>query len=374
MVILLTAAGITTLVPPNSASLQAPTVPGGISIHASAIQHPLPALRVPIRIAEVEFRESTPYETGAVSAHNLVASRGLLEKVEVGVAANDSSLGGVSSLACGASAGVAAAPDRTDCSPSDIAAATSDATWSLSAPTAAPASIDLGQNVTFTAVIRNANASDHFSYVWIGLPKGCASHDKKIEGCTPAAVGSFSVQVNVTANNSSKTSPATKFKVNADPTITSFGASPSTLLVGTSTVFTVQESFGMSPFQYSYTGLPSGCPSTNAAKFSCTPTSTGKYTVEVTLQDATGSTATLNTTIEVTPRVLGLPPLEGYAVIGGAVAFVALLTLVLVVVRMRHQRARKRAASAPATQKSPPSEPTPPVSPSEQSPPPPGPS
>ncbi|HEV2520232.1 MAG TPA: hypothetical protein VGX00_06390, partial [Thermoplasmata archaeon] len=42
-------------------------------------------------------------------------------------------------------------------------------------------------------------------------------------------------------------------------------------------------------YNYSYSGLPTGCASANASSISCTPTATGSFTVVVTVSDQGGN-------------------------------------------------------------------------------------
>lgn len=81
--------------------------------------------------------------------------------------------------------------------------------------------------------------------------------------------------------------------------ITSFTANPSPVAVGKSTTFTTVATGGVTPYSYSYTGLPTGCGSQNKASFTCTPTKAGTYTVEVFVNDSASHsvTATLSLTV-----------------------------------------------------------------------------
>ncbi|MCI4317428.1 MAG: hypothetical protein L3J96_02725, partial [Thermoplasmata archaeon] len=45
---------------------------------------------------------------------------------------------------------------------------------------------------------------------------------------------------------------------------------------------------GVSPYSYTWTGLPAGCNSANRSSFSCTPSADGNFTIRVTVTDAAG--------------------------------------------------------------------------------------
>ncbi len=81
--------------------------------------------------------------------------------------------------------------------------------------------------------------------------------------------------------------------------ITSFTANPSPVAVGKSTTFTTVATGGVTPYSYSYTGLPPGCGSQNTASFACTPTKAGNYTVKVFVNDSASHSvsATLSLTV-----------------------------------------------------------------------------
>ncbi len=126
--------------------------------------------------------------------------------------------------------------------------------------------------------------------------------------CSPthayAIAGTFSACVNVTDTNGvASVSPGcVSIVVNARPIITSFSASPSTIVLGKSTNLTVVSTGGTGSLSYSYAGLPPGCSSSNTPSLNCTPTSaTGSpFTVSVTVTDALGVKSNKTTSLSVT--------------------------------------------------------------------------
>ena len=81
--------------------------------------------------------------------------------------------------------------------------------------------------------------------------------------------------------------------------ITSFSASTNPVTVGASTQINVFVTGGTAPYSFSYTGLPAGCTSTNAASFPCTPSGIGNFTITVIVTDATAAQSTKTMTLEV---------------------------------------------------------------------------
>jgi hypothetical protein len=221
----------------------------------------------------------------------------------------------------------------------------------VSAAAAPPASdgVDVGQSVAFSATA--AGGSGEYTYTWYGLPTGCSGTTTSRVTCTPGATGTLSVTVNVTDSNRFTVFSGTlSFDVYSDPSVSSFFATPSAIVLGSSTTFETSATGGRTPLTYSYAGLPAGCNSVNEPKFICTPSVAGTFKVEVIVLDQNGLKATQNATLTVDRDVRAVPsppllvqgqtPVEGYALIGIAVAaFVADLAIAgLLVVSLRNRR------------------------------------
>lgn len=212
---------------------------------------------------------------------------------------------------------------------------------SVSAPSAstAPGGVDLGETVTFS--VTATGGSGGYTYAWSGLPTGCVSVATPSISCTPTEAGDFSVAVNVTDSNGFiVTSRTLSYVVYTDPTVSSFGASPGTVVQGSSTTFSTEATGGKTPFTYSYLGLPGGCSSENLSTFTCTPSATGTFTVEVVVLDANGFKVTGNATLTVNAELLGLPLSEGYVYIGAVVALAAVTVAAVVLLVSRYRKRR----------------------------------
>lgn len=88
--------------------------------------------------------------------------------------------------------------------------------------------------------------------------------------------------------------------------VLSFQALPSNLTLGQGTNLSVQVTGGDLPYTYHYSGLPSGCTSTNASHLTCVPSSAGMYNVSILATDPFGQSTTAATTLDVHPAI---PPL-----------------------------------------------------------------
>lgn len=209
----------------------------------------------------------------------------------------------------------------------------------ISVPTPTPGSggIDARQSVTLATTA--AGGAGGFSYSWVGLPAGCSSSNRSVFTCVPTANGTFEVRAVATdANGYSVESSALVYTVYADPSVDSFSASPNSLLAGTSAQLTVEVEGGAPALVFSYSGLPSGCASSDSSTLSCSPSTAGTYHIIVTVTDANGMQTSSNLTLVVEPTFIGLPAFEGYAVVGG----ILVLTLVAVIAAALLARRRRK--------------------------------
>lgn len=71
----------------------------------------------------------------------------------------------------------------------------------------------------------------------------------------------------------------------AAPSVASFVASPSPVVVDHPVHLAVSVSGGAAPLSFAYAGLPAGCASANASQLNCTPSETGTFNVSVWVND-----------------------------------------------------------------------------------------
>jgi LPXTG-motif cell wall-anchored protein len=142
-----------------------------------------------------------------------------------------------------------------------------------------------------------------------------------------------------------------------DPTITSFTAQPPTVHVGNVTVLTVKVSGGTAPYKYAYTGLPSGCGSTDRAILNCTPTVNGTYSVNVTVTDVQGRTVRSSLVLEVLTTSSGSSPNSGWSSLVPWLLVVGIAVVAVVALALLIRRRRARGHGTPPTPSSEPSQP-----------------
>jgi len=197
-----------------------------------------------------------------------------------------------------------------------------DSDPSVTTPTPSAASADVGQQITFSTTA--SGGSGGYVYTWTGLPAGCSTADSPVVVCVPTAAGSRLVTASVTDSNGfTDASSSLSYTVAVDPTITQFVATPAKLLVGQSLALVASVTGGNLPYTYSYSGLPAGCTSIDSLAISCNPTTAGNFEILVTVTDSVGESTSEDVNVTVGAVFLGLPATEGYVLLGGTVAAVA---------------------------------------------------
>ncbi|MCI4368512.1 MAG: hypothetical protein L3K09_02980, partial [Thermoplasmata archaeon] len=162
-----------------------------------------------------------------------------------------------------------------------------------------PSSIDIGQTVTIQVVANGGTLS--FNFVYTGLPAGCASQNLATFSCTPTVTGNFTLGVTVTDSLNGSTSRSANLLVSNGPSIGAVTATPSLLDLGMKFNVSASTSGGSAPYSFTWSGLPAGCPLSKTANLTCTPITTGGFTIKLTLKDSVGKTASGSTFITVNP-------------------------------------------------------------------------
>ena len=206
-----------------------------------------------------------------------------------------------------------------------------------------------------------------YTFVYSGLPTGCLSVNSSSFSCIPKVTGNYVLHLTVTDSQGKHANATCNLTVvPVAPTIQSFTVHPSPVNVSANITITVRTSGGEAPLTYHYTGLPSRCVVQDLPQFTCTADTIGNYTVEVTVTDALGRTATQNASLEIqgipycsTPSSHGCTPdttpvnsfpgtwWEWLALIGIVVAAIVIAGVVV------SRRKRNKPADGPAA---PPSE------------------
>ncbi len=148
-----------------------------------------------------------------------------------------------------------------------------------------PPELDLGQYLVLDAQVTGFSGA--FSFLWSGLPPGCAGTTGAIQ-CLPTSIGSY--PVSVTAANGtagSYISPTEVVTINPTLGTPTIRASASELDVGSLLTLAAQVNGGTAPFDYTWSGLPPGCLSADVPELTCSPSRTGMYNVTLRVTDAT---------------------------------------------------------------------------------------
>ena len=157
--------------------------------------------------------------------------------------------------------------------------------------TASRTSLDLGQSTTLSG---SASAgSGGYSWGWSGLPPGCSSSSQSFT-CTPTGTGggSNAAKLTVTDSDGGTGSYIVTLLVSTDPSVTEPSASPGSLDANQATALSTTASGGSGGDSFAWTGLPTGCSTSNAASIPCTPSAAGNYSVTVSVTDSNGWTTT----------------------------------------------------------------------------------
>lgn len=191
-------------------------------------------------------------------------------------------------------------------------------TWALgSTPifanlAAVPASADTGRNLTLR--VQEYPYTGPLTVAYHGLPSGCVSQNVSVLTCDPTVAGTYSVNASITAPGGLwNTTTPLSITVTPAPAVTSFTVAPTPVTQGHSVLLEANVSGGAVPLRFSYSGLPAGCSTQNAANLTCIPAIAGTFPINVVVTDASSTTADATTTLVVDPRpairsLTALPP------------------------------------------------------------------
>jgi hypothetical protein len=200
-----------------------------------------------------------------------------------------------------------------------------------------PSSSSADVDQQFSLDASATGGSGVFQYSWTGLPAGCAGSTLLVT-CLPSAPGSSTVLLSAKDSNGASANATFVFVVYADPVISSFQVTPGNPLAGHTTALSVTVAGGAPAISYVYGGLPSGCISQDTATLNCTPNSPGTYKVSLTVTDGNGLENQSSITLVVAPAFLGLPAVEGYAILFGGLALVIVAVGIALGVLARRRR------------------------------------
>ena len=164
-------------------------------------------------------------------------------------------------------------------------------------PAASRAGADVGQVVSFSVPIAGGVAP--WTVAWTGLPAGCSGNSGPLVVCAPTAAGSSSIAATVTdASGAVAVGASLPFVVAPVPVVGApvFGSPGPVVATDVGRWANVSVSLpgagAGGPYTYVWSGLPAGCPGTDAATVACRPAAPGVAAVTVAVTDANGFSAT----------------------------------------------------------------------------------
>ncbi|HYK93340.1 MAG TPA: kelch repeat-containing protein [Thermoplasmata archaeon] len=167
--------------------------------------------------------------------------------------------------------------------------------------TARPAVLDIGQALSVWANLSAGTGTGPFSYEWVNLPAGCAAPTGSTLTCSPTGAASTFILVTATDSFGFQASGNVSVTVNSDPTIATAAVLPSPIDVGLPISIWVNGSGGTGALTYSYSGAPPGCTLSNHSLSTCTPSSSGNYTIIAKATDQAGWSVTTQLSLVVNP-------------------------------------------------------------------------
>lgn len=159
----------------------------------------------------------------------------------------------------------------------------------ITTPSGSKPSSDVNEPISFSTSV-SGGPQTYEIYSWPHLPTGCSSANTSTLPCTPSSPGTYSVQADVTdGNHNPLTSTAISYVVLANPSVT-LAENRTVLDIGQSITFWANASGGSGVYSYWFQGLP--CATANLSVLACTPSTTGTFSIDVSINDTVGGTAT----------------------------------------------------------------------------------
>jgi YVTN family beta-propeller protein len=193
------------------------------------------------------------------------------------------------------------------------------------------ASADIGQTLSLSTPILGQGAGEARFNVSESPSSGLSCHTDTpqyrsiLTSC--AATGSGLYNVTLTVHDSAGYSVQSSLEVviGALPGVLAPSASPPSIDVGQNVTFTsAVPTGGVGPYNYSWSGLPTGCSRSTTSAVNCTPPDLGQFNVTVTVKDSNGYSATSSArsfVIHGDPTVLVPTPSEPAGIVGHSVTF-----------------------------------------------------
>ncbi len=158
--------------------------------------------------------------------------------------------------------------------------------------TADRSALDVGQTVLVTAQV--TVPAGGALYAWSGLPSGCSGTSTLNVTCVPTVQGTFFPMASVTDGNGvTVSSGKIAIVVSPPPTVTSVVNSRGTVDTGQGLTLTASGTSGSGGDTLQWTGLPTGCTTSDVWVLSCIPQVPGTFTPVFTVTDSNGMSVSL---------------------------------------------------------------------------------
>ena len=163
-----------------------------------------------------------------------------------------------------------------------------------------------GKQVFTATPTCNGTCPSGTTYSWaltdgaMGTMSGTGSAVNFTAGSTLGTVGLF---VNATLNSVTVRSAPVIITIvsSTGPIISAFTATPGSMVIGSTVLLDVFAYGGTGTLKYAYSGLPTGCASSNTTSLSCVPSEVGSFNVRVFVNDSAGHSSSATATFVVTP-------------------------------------------------------------------------
>ena len=185
-------------------------------------------------------------------------------------------------------------------------------------------SSDLGRSTVLFASV--AGGSGSMTFLWSGLPVGCAPANRSTIACTPAATGTYDIAVEVVDESGATARAVLPFTVFTSPSLRWADPPPANTDVGHSFELRVVVSGGLGPFQFDWSGLPPGCAGVDGDRLNCDPSGSGSFSITANVTDIdNGSAAAFPVPFSVhpSPRIALLSASSPRVVAGYPITFSA---------------------------------------------------
>jgi hypothetical protein len=141
------------------------------------------------------------------------------------------------------------------------------------------------------------------TFQYTGLPPGCVSANQQTLSCMPTKAGSYDVKVTATDQIGDNATMTKSLNVSKALTISSFTITPGTVIQNAKVTFLVVVSGGTIPYSYQFSGLQ-GCNLPSEPPFTCNPSQSGNYTVQLTVMDQSGDSISAQSMLNVSAPVM----------------------------------------------------------------------